>query len=233
MGDGIAFHTPNFDGNAPLICKRLTLPSFLWSYFNGVFGDLAESENWYQFGDMPIKDVVQAFANAYDNMTECNMIGTIQAIATQEIPVNMLLCDGSQYAAVDYPELAAVLHSGFIDGDNFNVPNLSGRFVLGGDVAQVGSFGGQSEVVLTVDQMPSHNHTGTGTADAVSGGGDEYSPTNRTWAALSRERAYSSATADGTMMANNINLSIANAGNGQAHDNMPPYYILRYAIIAK
>lgn len=218
MGDGIAFHTPNFDGNAPLICKRLTLPSFLWTYFNGVFGDLAESENWYQFGDMTINDVVQAFANAYDEMTECSMIGAIIPIATEVIPDNMLVCNGLSVLRSDYPQLAAVIDPQFLTTswglETITMPNLDGVFILGGRYpSHVGETGGAATHTLSVDEMPAHNHGYTppvvnidieapGAPDILAAGIGGTAQTGQT-------------------------------GNGQPHNNMPPYFRLRYVMIAK
>jgi hypothetical protein len=42
MSDGNLFHTPNSDGDAPLISRVLALPSFLWRYFYGAYGELVE-----------------------------------------------------------------------------------------------------------------------------------------------------------------------------------------------
>ncbi len=70
MTDGIGFHTPDSDGSAPLICRRLALPSYLWQFFNGAYEQLILEENWVQVGSMSPSDVVQVFMNAYDDMIE-------------------------------------------------------------------------------------------------------------------------------------------------------------------
>ena len=132
MADGIAFHTPDDDGNAPLICRRIALPSFLWPHFNGAFGALIEETNWYQFGDMPIEDVVQAFMDAYDNMIEGCMVGSVIAFATADLPDNVLLCDGDTHRLSDFPALAAVIHPSLLTMKNYFVtPDLRERFVVG------------------------------------------------------------------------------------------------------
>lgn len=214
MGDGIAFHTPNIDGNAPLICRRLALPSFLWPYFNGVFGDLAEAKNWYQFGDMPINDVAQAFADAYDKMIECTMIGQIIAtVSSGGIGDWLLLCDGSEYNRGDYPLLHSVIPDHMKTADTFFVPDLIGRFPTGADASgNVGLQGGEAEHTLTAVEMPVHRHNVT-TTDLFT-----YEPGN--------------APMFGVGIGNNP-VYTANEGGGQPHNNVPPYTAILYVIVAK
>jgi len=65
-------------------------------------------------------------------------IGTILMWAggfgIDQCPSGWLICDGSSYAKIDYPELNAVIDTTF-GGDNeyFNVPNLVKRVPIGGD----------------------------------------------------------------------------------------------------
>jgi len=47
------------------------------------------------------------------------------------IPAKYLLCNGALRASTEYPELAAMLADEFIEGANFRVPNLTGRFIRG------------------------------------------------------------------------------------------------------
>ncbi len=158
MMDGIAFHTPDEDGNAPLICRRIALPSFLWPHFNGAFGALIEETNWYQFGDMPIEDVVQAFMDAYDNMIEGCMLGSVVSFAVDKLPKNVLLCDGSNYPKWDYPELWDVLHPSLKQTgiDRFNVPDLRQRFVIGEEekVNAMFDVGLKAEIAHADNDMP-------------------------------------------------------------------------------
>jgi hypothetical protein len=70
MSDGNLFHTPNSDGDAPLISRVLALPSFLWRYFYGAYGELLYEQNWLKVGDMSPSDVVEILQDAFDDMSE-------------------------------------------------------------------------------------------------------------------------------------------------------------------
>lgn len=92
------------------------------------------------------------------------------------------------------------------DGTN-GTPDLRDRFVLGaGENHAVGETGGEQEVTLTVDQMPSHSH-------------DIY-----TGSAIGTVTNY-------VVQSRDVNASLyktKSTGSSQPHDNMPPYYTLAY-----
>lgn len=93
------------------------------------------------------------------------------------------------------------------DGSN-GTPNLRDRFVVGaGNEYAVGAGGGEKTHILTVDEMPSHNHTVYGSVKGMSG--------------TIKCPLVSSMQADG-------NYTTLNSGNGAAHENRPPYYALAY-----
>ncbi len=103
--------------------------------------------------------------------------------ATNAIPSGWVLCDG-----------------------NNNTPNLTDRFVVGaGSSYSVDDTGGAASVTLTIDQMPSHNHSYTFLNQNVSHGGGS--------------SAYGRTTTSG---------STGSKGGGQSHENRPPYYALAY-----
>lgn len=88
-------------------------------------------------------------------------------------------------------------------------PDLRGRFVLGSsEEYAVGATGGEKEVTLTVEQMPSHGHKySTCWYSAVTVNRDTSGQYNLPYA--------------GT-------LNTDPAGGSQPHNNMPPYYALCY-----
>lgn len=208
-----AFLTPDYDGNAPLICRRLVLPSFLWPYFNGAFGALIEEWNWEEFGDMPIADIIQEYITALTDMDDDCMIGSVLSFANEFLPNNVLLCDGASYAVADYPELASVLSPAVVTGETFIVPDLRGRFVMGNDADNALPLtlqGGEALHALTVDEMPTHSHGYTTAIASVS--------------TLVAPNEPSSIPAPATT---------AEEGGGRAHNNLPPFYVLQYGIVAK
>ena len=93
------------------------------------------------------------------------------------------------------------------DGEN-GTPDLTDRFVVGaGSQYDVGDTGGEQQVQLTVDEMPSHNHTYEPYSDTfqspASGAGD---------------------VADAFGSARNT----SSTGGDSPHENRPPYYALAY-----
>jgi hypothetical protein len=131
--DGLAFHTPDYDGNAPLICRRVALPSFYWKYLNGVLDELANEENWLMVGDITPSEAAQFFAEAIDEMYEgnCMPVGTIYQTLCWPVPENTLVCMGQQVSVADYPELASVVYSGLISDGMIQLPNYRGRVLSG------------------------------------------------------------------------------------------------------
>lgn len=91
---------------------------------------------------------------------------------------------------------------------------LKDQFLLGaGDTYTVGDTGGEAEHTLTTDEMPSHDHTsvvGTSGQNFWTGSGGTYIT-----------------VASGSAYGFNYGWSkTSSAGNGQAHNNMPPYLVV-------
>ena len=105
--------------------------------------------------------------------------------ATNAIPSGWVLCDG-----------------------NNNTPNLTDRFVVGaGSSYSVDDTGGAASVTLTIDQIPSHNHS--------------YNQPNFT--------TYSFTGGAGSQRSQSTSSSSTGSkGGGQSHENRPPYYALAY-----
>lgn len=101
-------------------------------------------------------------------------IGTILPYAgpAGSVPSGWLLCDGASYEANAYPLLEDLLRKpggGYLYGSQsgqFKVPDLRGRVPVGYDVTQtefgeLGENGGEKEVTLEIDEMPTHKHSAT------------------------------------------------------------------------
>ena len=77
-------------------------------------------------------------------------------------PQGCLFCDGSAVSRTTYAALFEVIGTTYGEGDGsttFNIPDLSGRVVIGvSNTHALGTTGGSETVTLTADQMPAHTH---------------------------------------------------------------------------
>ncbi len=98
------------------------------------------------------------------NYQYVNPIGTIVCFAGQNAPDGWILCDGSEISKEIYSELYSIIGNNFgtpINSNNFVLPNLQQRMPLGrSNLNNVGDIGGNSNITLTTNQLPSHSHTG-------------------------------------------------------------------------
>ena len=92
--------------------------------------------------------------------------GAMMAWASDVIPANWLLCDGTAVSRSTYASLFAIIGTQYGSGDGtttFNLPNLKGRTIVGKDGSQtefdvLGETGGAKTHTLTTAEMPSHTH---------------------------------------------------------------------------
>lgn len=77
-------------------------------------------------------------------------------------PEGYLLCDGSAVSRSEYSDLFTSIGTTYGSGDGsstFNIPNLSGRVVIGVSQSHaLGSTGGEATHVLTSTELPAHVH---------------------------------------------------------------------------
>lgn len=137
-----------------------------------------------------------------------------------------LPCDGAIYARVDYPILYEKLDAIYrIDADNFRVPDMRDRFLVGEGVDRsLDDSGGEAEHILTEAELAPHIHT---------------SPPHQhsegvalpSFADFGTGAPVPSATPSlgSTGFAA---VTIDSAGGGEAHNNMPPFLTVRWAIVA-
>jgi microcystin-dependent protein len=92
-------------------------------------------------------------------------VGSVTVYAGQTAPTGWLLCDGTAVNRNIYSRLYSIIGTSYGSGDGlntFNLPNLQDRLPVGkSGSSNLGNIGGNSEITLTTNQMPSHSHTGT------------------------------------------------------------------------
>jgi microcystin-dependent protein len=193
------------------------------------------------------------------------IIGQIIMFVGNFAPEGWAFCWGQELPIAQNQALFAVIGIQF--GGNgtstFKLPDLRGRFPVGsGNGPNLtprtqGQSGGAESVILTIAQMPAHQHaitntttngltmSGSGTVKCSSAAGNTASPANA-YPSLAKQSAanYTSTATDATAsMATDIiqlsgtisgNVTVTSqcqiAGNGQSHENMPPWTCINYII---
>lgn len=88
--------------------------------------------------------------------------GIVMQFGGNTAPEGWLLCDGSAVSRTDYADLFTAIGTTYGSGDGsttFNVPDLSGRVVIGVSQSHaLGSTGGEATHVLTSSELPAHVH---------------------------------------------------------------------------
>lgn len=176
------------------------------------------------------KNITESTKNEINSVTA--PIGTIvfhsiskeQIDTSKDLPAGWTLCDGRALLRSDYPQLFSILGTSYGAGDgvnSFNLPDLRGRTIItsgqgkGLSYYKPGLTGGEESHVLSVDEMPAHQHQQGGESlGNIFGGGD-----------LVHQRTYPQGPINDYVKA----LTSVTGGN-RPHNNLPPY-ISHHAII--
>ncbi len=161
-------------------------------------------------------------------------IGEIRMFACNYAPKYWAFCNGQLLPIQQNTALFSLLGTSY--GGNgvntFGLPDLRGASPImhlqgpGLSSYTLGQRGGAESVTLTADQLPAHAHQAMG-ADLR---GTTNSPADATWARAMlgrvKDGTYASAP-DATVMAGD---ALTLSGNGQPHNNMPPYTAVSFLI---
>lgn len=165
---------------------------------------------------------------------EFELVGVVKMWAGNVAPENYVFCNGQSLAVADHAALYAVIGNTY--GGNstfFNVPDFRGRIAIGAGqgtgltARSLGEKGGLETVTLTEAQLPAHNHV----LNALGGGTDTNTPTNNFLPeyANTAVKFYAQQVSGENLLPFN-DASISDAGNGNAHENMPPFLGVNYII---
>lgn len=131
------------------------------------------------------------------------------------INVNLLYPVGSIYISVNSKNPSEIF------GGTWE--RIKGKMLVGvdeddADLSQSGKTGGEKEVTLTIDEIPEHIH-------------GNYLPSNNTgsetvsaYGHYFNDNVFGYSAGGRVMHIPNITIGTREAGGGQAHNNMPPYY---------
>jgi len=162
--------------------------------------------------------------------------GMVRMFAGPNVPPGWLICDGSAVSRTTYAALWAAIGTYWGPGDaatTFNLPDLRGRVPVGylGAAAGFSGWGfagraGSENHVLSVNEMPNHNHTlhDPGHAhqyDQPLEGVTQAGAGGAVWA-LNEQR--------GTTSTNKTDIYLDAVGGGQAFTIMQPFAVLYYIV---
>ena len=166
--------------------------------------------------------------------------GLINAFDLSSAPAGYLLCNGASVSKTTYPELFSAIgyrHGG--SGNNFNLPNLQGKMLLGVNSSHaLGSTGGAETKTLQKTNLPSHKHSVSSNItyqrhrkNNELQGGSDYIPINNVQVALT---GYSPLVVDYAAHLQSDTTSFStdsdSVGNGTPVEIMNPYIAINYYI---
>ena len=154
--------------------------------------------------------------------------GTIIQSAAINIPDGWLNCNGASISRLTYANLFTAIGTTYGGSDSsFNVPDIQGRVVVGTGSGSglrrrtLGDKDGEERHILTIAEMPSHNHTSDATGGSIG--------------LITSNGANTAFDVDSTPGEPNLYaplqaLTINNTGGDISHNIMQPFIVLTYLI---
>ena len=228
--------------SATSYCVLLFLSEYLsnrkfWLNANNPLDEVSDEE-W---------DTIEGYVDRAYRELQTRMIGQILPFAVATLPTNVLLCDGTQYQRVDYPDLYAILDPAFIvDADNFIVPDMRSRVPIGVGQGislsdyQMGDTGGVESVELTTGQLASHNHSANAHSHTDAGHTHAYVSALASVVTpgelpipVGAAIPSPAATSVGYASISAETVTINSTGDGDPHENRQPYIAIKWGIVAR
>ncbi|NDW03114.1 phage tail protein [Jiella pacifica] len=167
-------------------------------------------------------------------------IAQILPIANNYCPRNTIEASGQLLPINQNQALFALLGANY-GGDGrvtFALPDMRGREIIhlgqGPGLPQygLGQRGGSSTVTLTQSNMPQHSHQATATLNASGAAASSATPTGNSLAmSASPLLIYDTTAPTGSLNADSLSVSMANAGSGQAFQHQSPSLAIRWCIV--
>lgn len=159
--------TPPASPSILAACRRLSIPEDYMPAVHGALLALTVEANWEEHGvDTPSEAAGKMQDMLDDWEGGCMPVGMIVPAVTASVPDGYLVCDGTEYDEVDYPELYDAIDAFYHTGpDTFKVPDFRGRLCVGyssgGPLSDrdIGDTGGTETHTLSLAEMPAHTHT--------------------------------------------------------------------------
>ena len=213
----------------------------------------SEQYNWSDFAGLSDKTNRQLLTEIQALQAQIATLqpapaGSIMMWPSNNIPTGWALCDGSSYSRSEYAALFAVLGTTYGSNDNssFKLPDMRGLFVAGkgaNNYNNLNQKGGSNTVALTEAQMPEHTH-GRGTLDSEGSFRTVDQGVTTVSGAFTTGGVWSTAIRGGGVgddwghvknfkWSSGIKGELGKTGNGNAHENRPPYIVLNYIIKLK
>jgi microcystin-dependent protein len=191
--------------------------------YEGDGSELTVDANIPLEGDKSLSNMLRAIKEAMDKMVP---IGTILPYGGSEAPEGWLFCDGRELKRDEYQALYEVIgvNFGAPSNETFHLPDLRGRVAVGVNLHKdlpkrktkrnLGENGGEETHQLNIDEMPKHFHE-----NPVRGKAN-----------LDNEEVWAlQATSEGVYGGKHGRPTDV-SGEGQAHENMPPFLVVHYII---
>lgn len=222
----MVFPTPKGPATEPELCGAFRISGVLYELICSHLWELADPSAWQQSdGGITPDEAAALVAEMVESLVPseaCMQIGQIVPYVRTSLPDGVLLCDGAQYPAAEYPDLAAVLPSSlYAGGEMFSTPDLRGLMLVGAGTASSGTLyglgqsGGAETHRLTIAEMPPHDHQ-----------------THTHGTSINVEEPVPGAPYPITTPGIGVESTTQRGGGGE-HNNMPPYYVVLYGIIAR
>jgi microcystin-dependent protein len=201
---------------------------------NGFFIDYTNAGSWEQVGTATAQDAADIMQRIFNTLgVDLATIGAIVPFAGGLLPTGWLPADGRSLVRADYADLFSVIGTvwGAADGTHFNIPDLRGQVLLGqglassGTTFNLGTNGGEETHTLTSAEVPSHSH-------GVNPHTHGYSAAAPNATTIGPGAPQPTAIPLPSATSTDIGTSTDSQGGGGAHNNLQPYGVINYAIIA-